>query len=214
MGIELVTAILNDAATILQDVGHTRWPSIELLRWLNLAQQTIALNKPTATSRRATVPLVAGVVQKLPADGIILMSVVRNMPGRAITLAQQSVLDSQLPDWYSMAGVQTVQHYCFDGDDQKSFLVYPPNTGSGRAEIIYSGYPTQATMDGTITLDDIYAPVILDLILYRAYDKDTIGAVDPARSAAHFQAAMLALGVKSKIEAMDSPNLTGVKNAR
>jgi hypothetical protein len=92
----------------------------------------------------------------------------------------------------------------YDPRDPKVFYVYPPAASSGASvEVVYSAYPSDITepadgavytaVTGNISLPDIYANLLTDYILYRAYTKDAEYAGNAARAQAHygsFQAAL------------------------
>lgn len=63
-----------------------------------------------------------------------------------------------------------------------------------------------------IKLDDIYANVILDYILYRAYSKDAEYAANATRASLHYQAFTSALGAKTQVDAGNDPRLAVVRS--
>lgn len=213
-------SIIAKAQTILQDSTGVRWPDTELLGWLNDGQREIVLFKPNAFVKNTAVKLVGGTKQALPADGVQLLDVVRNMgtdgqtPGRAVRITMREVLDSQLPNWHIETATTEAQHYMYSFLDPKNYYVYPPQptSGQGYVELIYAASPTEAALNGTITLDDIYQTVLVDYILYRAYSKDTEFSADQNRAAAHQSAYIAALTGKAKVEAGANPNTTAPAN--
>jgi hypothetical protein len=206
MPLVTVAATLARAATLLQDVSNIRWPQAELLDWLNDGQRDIVLKKPNASVKNSALPLQAGTKQSLPADGVQLIDIVRNLPGEAIRLVSREILDAQVPNWHSSTASSSVKHYCYSELDLKNFYVWPPNNGNGTVELIYSAAPANASLNGVISVDDIYQSVLLDYILYRAWSKDAEYASDPARAAAHYAAFVNALGSKAQVEMGASPN--------
>lgn len=214
-----ISSVISKAQTILQDTTGVRWPETELLGWLNDGQREIVLFKPNAFVKNVAVQLAAGTKQDLPADGVQLIDVPRNMgtngttPGRAIRIAMREILDAQLPNWHAATASATVVHYMYNMLDPKRFYVYPPQPASNRGyvELVYGAAPTEATLGSTITLDDIYQTVLLDYILYRAYSKDTEYAADQNRAAAHQNAYLAALTGKAKVEGVN-PNTTAPAN--
>jgi hypothetical protein len=208
----LVNAILARASALLQDGSHIRWPLAELLDWLNDGQRDVVLHKPNAYVLNTALHLVAGTRQSLPLDGVQLLDIVRNVPGLAVRLVLREILDAQLPNWHGENAASLVKHYCYADRDLKHFYVYPPNTGTGVVELIYSAAPPDAAQGGVIAVDDIYQSVLLDYILYRAYSKDTEYTADPARAASHYTAFANALGGKLKMEIGASPNTTAEGN--
>ena len=49
-----------------------------------------------------------------------------------------------LPDWHSGLGTVLVKHFVYSERDLKHFYVYPPNTGTGTMELVYSASPLDA----------------------------------------------------------------------
>lgn len=209
MGTITAQEITDRARHILQDTtsGGTRWLDDELLKWVNDAQREIVLLKPNAFSSVTDISLATGTKQEIPATGLMLLAVVRNTDGRAVRRVDRNILDSENPDWHTVTTDAVVEHYVFDEDAQTTFWVYPPNDGAGSVECIVAESPADvATMAGTITLNDIYANVMLDYILYRAYSKDTDYAGNVGRAGSHYQAFNNSLGVKVQMEGTSSPN--------
>lgn len=213
-------SVIGKAQTILQDTTGIRWPDTELLGWLNDGQREIVLYKPNAFVRNTAVKLDAGTKQSLPADGVQLIDVPRNMgtdgttPGRAIRITMREILDAQTPDWHSSTPNSVTRHYMYSVLDPKNFYVWPPQPPStqGYVEMIYGAAPTDATLVGTITVDDIYQTILLDYVLFRAYSKDTEYAADQNRAAAHQSAYIAALTGKAKVEVGANPNASAPAN--
>ncbi len=217
------TNIVSRAAIVLQDTTGVRWPQTEeLLLWLNDGQREVVLRKPDAYAQNTVVQLVVGTKQSIPATGIQLLDVIRNMgtggatPGRAITRIDREILDEQRPDWHSETASAETKHYMFDLRDPKHFYVYPPqHATAGQVEEVYSAAPTDLSVLGdTITLDDIYSGVLLDYILYRAYSKDAdLSPSAPQRAVAHYNSFLASLGAKGQIEQVVDPNAVDFKEA-
>lgn len=211
MGTILASTILSRAGTIIQDETNARWPQAELLKWLNDGQREIVLLKPDSYAQNESVALVAGTKQSIPATGIALIDVVRNMgtggstPGRAIRLIQRKILDEQLPDWHTETAAAIIKHFTFDDRDPKRYYVYPPSDGTTKIEVVYSSAPADVTVSDPITLDDIYSNALLDYVLYRAYQKDADYAANDARVAAAYQAFQNSLGLRDQREKVDDP---------
>jgi hypothetical protein len=204
--------IVDKAEIILQDTTNVRWPSTELLGWLNDGQREIVMRKPDAYTTRTATKAAAETRQSLPDTGIQLIDVTRNMgtdgttPGDAITYLPRKILDNCVRDWHSMTAAATAQHFCFDERDPKQFFLYPPNDGTGYVEIVYSAAPADIAIGATITLDDIYANAILDYMLYRAYLKDADYTANNDRANAAYTAFLTSLGLKEQAEAAYDPN--------
>jgi hypothetical protein len=212
-----VNNLVARAGTIAQDQTGIRWPNTEWLDWLNDGQREIVLLKPQASVKNVSVALAANASkQSLPSDGVLLIDVVRNLgssgstPGDAIRVVSREVLDAQRPSWHSDANTDgKIKHYCFDPRDPKNYYVYPKAPASAWAvELIYSASPTDAVIGGAISIDDIYANALLNLMLYRAYSKDAEYAANAQLAAGYYAAAMNSLGVKGQTEVSQNPNNT------
>lgn len=214
----LASAILNKVAVILQDTTNLRWPSTELLDWLNDAQREIALIKPDASVSTKSILLSAGTKQNLGSgttgDAIMLLKVIRNMgtsgttAGNAIRAVSGEILDAQQPAWHTTTATTSVTHIIYDPRNPKQFYVYPPNTGTGYVEVMYSSTPaTVASTSSTITVDDVFANAMVDYILYRAYSKDVEYAGNAERALKHYQAFANSLGANSNNIVQTNTNL-------
>lgn len=220
MGTITAQEIINKVQIQLQDTTGIRWPdSTELLGWLNDGQREVLVFKPNANVVNASVQLVAGTKQALPADGIQLIDVVRNMgsngttPGNAIRIAMREILDAQAPNWHTETPSATTKHYMYTPLDPKRFYVYPPSNAAGHVELVYSAIPAKvAALNNTITIDDIYSNVLVDYVLYRAYSKDTDYAANPARASACQAAYTASLTGKTQAEVIVNPNTTAPAN--
>ncbi len=213
MGTITGTAILANVVPVVEDLNRSRWPDPEPLNWINDGQRYIVMQRPDANAQTANIALVAGTRQSLPAAGLRLIDVTRNMgaggatPGKAITLTERDVLDRQNPNWHASAQAAAIAHYIYDNRDPKIFFVYPAAVAGINIEAIYSTSPTDlAGLGSAISLDDIYAPILTDYLLYRMYLKDAEFVGDPSRAAFHLNAVNAALGIKTKIDVAVSPN--------
>ena len=211
-----VASLMGKASIILKDDDQTRWPTTELLGWINDGQREIVLYKPNACTKNISVPTVAGTKQTLPTDGVQLVDISRNMgaspgttPGRAIRLTYREILDVREPDWHTKTPSAVVQHFTYNPLDPKTYYVYPPQpaTGMGYVDMVYAAIPDDC-VSGTgnvISVDDVYAGVLFDYVLYRAFSKESEFA-DPARATFHQGAYLAPLGGKAKAEASENPN--------
>jgi len=213
-----VDTLLNNAVVLLQDPTHVRWPLPELLQWLNDGQREIAATKPNAWIRNATIPLVPGTKQTLPADAVSLIDIVRNagttgfIPGNSIRLVSREILDTQIPEWHTTALANAVvKHYVYSMLDPKTFYVYPPQpaTGTSQVDIIYVESPPNASIGGNITLDSIYAPALLNYVMFRAYSKDAEYAANAEQAKAYLSMWTAQLGGKVAAEQVSSPTNIG-----
>lgn len=199
-------SIIRRVVETMQDNTSIRWPVAELVRYLNDGQREVILYRPDAMVTNASVSLVAGAKQMLPTNGAKLIDVIHNTNStkRSVRITSRTILDTQSPNWYNLAGVTEVLHYMYDPRDPRVFYVYPPAAASGASvDLVYAAYPTDITepadgalytaVTGNINLPDIYGNALTDYILYRAYSKDSEFAGNAQRAQAHyavFQAAL------------------------
>ena len=205
--------IIDKASVQLLDTGNARWTRAELLGWINDAQRQIVIMSPNATNKLAVVQLVSGTRQSIPSDGWTLLEVIRYMgttglkAGRAIRVTSRELLDSFNPDWHAAPPAAVPKHYIFDLQDQTSFFVFPPNTGTGYIELNYSPDPVDLVLESeTIKLNNIFETAILDYVLYRANSKDAEYAPGLQLAAGYLQTFMATMGQKDQSERDNSPN--------
>lgn len=173
------TSIIDKAAKLLNDQFNVRWPRTELLGWLNDAQRAVTLAIPEATATTANVTTVAGVKQSLPTDGWFLLRVTRNMgvsgtvSGYSCSEVRRDDLTQNNPNWASDTATASAKVYFYNYQDKNNFFIYPPADSTGnKLEIVYSKIPSDLSTEGsTIALNDIYEPVLLDYMMFRALSK-------------------------------------------
>jgi len=217
-------SIIHRATDILQDQTSVRWPVSELVRWLNDAQRAVVKARPDAMNTTATMTLVAGSRQDLDSASLTsppakLIEITRNLAAsstkQAVRMVDRHILDAQTPGWHNLTGSVNIVHYMFDPRDPKTFYVYPPATSAAQLEVMYSAYPTDITepgdgaiwsaVTGDLSLPDIYADDVLNLVLYRAYSKDAEYAGNAERAAAYLNLVTASLGAEIAATVAVSP---------
>ena len=219
--------IITRVQDTLQDTTSVRWSEAELLRYINDAQREIVNFRPEASADHANVQLVAGTEQTIPAVGLRLIKVVRNMSAtgssatgkRTIRLVSSDILNAQDPDWHdpsatgSSAHGTVVKNYIFDEDDPRKYYVYPGISGNAYVEIVFSRTPTDLSgTSSTIYIDDIYGNAIVDYVLFRAYLKDAEYAANSQRAGTHYQLFAASLGQGAQAQTLLDPNIDPVAN--
>ena len=208
-------SIVRRATDLLQDQTSVRWPVNELVRWLNDAQRAIIKVRPDAMNTTTAMTLAAGSRQDLDNASLTpppakLIEITRNMAASstkgAVRLVPRQILDAQTPGWHNLTGSVNILHYMFDPRDPRTFYVYPPATTLAQLEVMYSAYPTDITepadgsqytaVTGNLSLPDIYADEVLNLILYRAYSKDSEYAGNAERAAGYLSVVTSSLGAE------------------
>ena len=204
----LASATIGKAKILVQDTSTVRWQDAEWLGWLNDGQREIAIIRPSAYTKIASIPLVAGTRQTLPADGVAFVEFMRNMgvggatPGRAARKVTRRLMDAQTPNWHSQTQSAVVQQYVYEPMSPKTFYVDPPSNGTTQAEVLYEASPPDvATLSSVIALDDVYANALLDYLLYRAYSKDSEFIGNAERAVLYRKAFETSLGLKAQSDA-------------
>lgn len=212
--------VMKRASTILQDTNAVRWTAMELCDWLNEAQRIIVAAKPNALSKTVTLTLGQGTRQELPAAYTILSKVVCNaaVDGTARnavrTLARRELLDTQMPGWHDTTKLPFNAQVSMVWQDfmaPREFYVVPGNTGTGRVQAIVGTNPVPVPLpdgnpldtDSYVTLlgfPDLYQSILLDLVLARAFAKDSASPDAMQRSGNHLQLATNALAALSGSE--------------
>lgn len=229
------SSVTRRATELLMDESSVRWTIGELVRHLNDAQRVIVSIRPDCINVTATPLLAPGALQDMDSLGLAvaplkLFSINRNTAAtstkKAITLVPRYMMDAHIPSWYTSTPSVNAQHYMYDVRDPKTFYIYPPATALTQVEMSYAGHATviaepvltSATWSdvvGNLSVPDIYEGAVLDLILYRAYSKDSEFAGNVAMAQSHKASAEAALGaeISTTIASQPQPR-PGTSNAR
>ncbi|MEY5145610.1 MAG: hypothetical protein RL745_979 [Actinomycetota bacterium] len=207
----LASDITSRAALVLQDDGNVRWTTSELYKWISDGQRVIALVRPDSCAKNETLTLVAGTRQTIPATGIRLLDVIRNInanntPGRVVRIVDRESLDAQDYNWHNAAAGPTI-NFTQDNRDPDHFYVYPPAAAGQKLEILYSANPTEVTSGGqTLSVNDIYAEPLFNYVLYRAYSKDAEFGGNAALAQGYVSMFNALLGLKTSKDFAFSPD--------
>jgi len=214
-----VGQLLTRARKILQEITQdgTRWTNAELLDWLNEAYAVVVDIRPSSNTVTAELLCVAGARQDIPAEAARLIDVIRNTAssaaGLAVTQVSRETLDTTRRRWHGEPQTDAIEHFAFDDLDPRHFYVYPPAKPTAKLQILYSKVPephasseASASSSEAIRLPDTYAPILLDLVLARAFSKDAESAANLQRATMHSQSAQAALGLKIQADSASSPN--------
>jgi hypothetical protein len=207
-------SIVRRATDLLQDQTSVRWTANELVRWFNDAQRSVVRARPDSMNTTTTMTLAAGSRQDLDNASLSplpakLIEITRNMAAsstkNAVVKVERKMMDAT-PNWHSVTPVVNILHYMFDPRDPKTFYVYPPATTLAQLEVMYSGYPTDiaepgdgltyTSVTGNLSLPDIYADDVLNLMLFRCYSKDSEFAGNTERAAGYLAMVSASLGAE------------------
>lgn len=168
----LVSTVLTNVKTVLNDAGLVHWVQDELLAWGSEGQVELVKMKADAATKTVTKQLVAGAKQTNPTDAIEILDMRQNENGAAITPCDRTALDSFLPNWMTTPTASTVKHW-MDDPNPEVFYVYPAqNATPAKVIITHSFTPPALIANGTLGVRDIYQAAIENYILFRAFSKD------------------------------------------
>lgn len=208
----LASDIISRAQILLQDVAGTRWTTAELLKWISDGQRVIALVRPDSSVDNVSFTMVAGTKQTLPADGLRLLDVVRNLaangdPGRAVRMVERETLDAQDLMWHTRASTGTVTNFMYDNRDPLHFYVYPKAAANQKLEIIYSKDPAEITSASqALAVNDLYAEPLLNYVMFRSYGKDAEYAANAGLAQSYLGVFNAMLGIKTSKDFAFSPD--------
>jgi hypothetical protein len=206
-------SVLEGVIATLNDEGHVGWTVRNLARYLNDGQRDMHLRRPDLFNVKTTIDLVAGVSQRVPADGSKLIRVIRNDTSGskvAVTPVDLEQIDYIEPGWRGAAGEAEIQHFDFDVRDPKFFDVYPPATTSAKLAIEYAQIPTDMTLPavdadidditGDVGIPDLLKTALFYYIVFRAYSEENEFAnADRAAIAQNLYAQDLGLEVSATV---------------
>lgn len=198
----------------LIDTGSApRWTDAELLGYLSDGQRTIVAITPSLGSAKTVVQLVSGTRQTTPADGHMLLDVVRNMGmdglsvGRVIRIVSREVLDNFNPVWHAANQSPTVQNFIYDPSEPQVFHVYPPSNGLNYVELVYSKVPAElAATSDAIALPDLYQTALFYYCMFRAHAKDSDFAAGQSLAQSWLALFQAFMGVAPAADLDESPN--------
>jgi hypothetical protein len=167
--------IISRASRTLSDPNAVAWSGTELLDYLNAGQRAVCHVNRDAYTKVGDVTLTAGVIQTLPADGLVVVRALYNTgSGRAIRHVGFDALNTSLSTWASSTQATDVLEYAADSREWKTFFVNPPNNGTGVIKMMYGAIPPVLTSQAqNIVLPDTYDTALWAYVCAMAYAKNT-----------------------------------------
>lgn len=214
-------SVARRVVNLLQDIASTRWPLSEVVQAINEAQLTALQHRPDLFALDATLNLVAGTRQNLPAAGSKLMRIVRNntvSSKKGVRLILMEHLDAVRPGWHGDPSKTVIDNYMVDEREPTVFYVYPPAAVGAALDAVYAAYPgviaepaagtslpassaadqsAPTVITGNVSVPDEVAFALSDFAVARLLMKNG-NTSDVGRASAHFQQFALALGIELK----------------
>jgi hypothetical protein len=207
----LVSQVFTRVQDILTDQAAARWPEAELLRHLNDGRQAICTLRPDLYATVTDVTLVAGVRQSLPTDGMRLMDILCNVsaagaPTSPVRVTSKEVLDAQNPLWVTSVG-GSVKNFMYDERYPRVFHISPGAVAGAKLRVVYSKTPVEITVTtDELTNEGIYAPSLVDYVVYRCYMKNAAFGANAQRAQTHYAVFTQALGKGGAVGVAVAPN--------
>lgn len=176
MGTLLASALIGSARRILQDPAPgVNWTDADLLAALNQIERNACTLRPEIYTTIGAIPMVAGIVQTIPAGATALFKLLYNAGSKRICSQVDNTLDELDPYWPAATPELDVQEYILDPRERTRFLTIPPNNGSGSVVAHYGLLPTAiAAVGNVINLHDQYELPLIHGLLSEAYAMNTI----------------------------------------
>jgi hypothetical protein len=213
----LASEVIANAAEIYGDEANETILLASQIKWLNDALRALVSVRPDVSAVVASKQLTPGTRQQLVAAGDLrLLSLVCNMgadgntPGRGITYFDRADMDAFNPGWHADTAGIAVYGYTFDAQVPHEFYVTPPVHATTPVYVRVSKAVSPGTIvAGTdvLTVDDIYAPALVEWMCYRAFSRDSEETPNWARAARHFSSFFNVLQVKMQADMASNPKI-------
>lgn len=137
----LASVIVNRARESLIDPRAVHWSEAELYDYASAAQRAVCNLKPSAYTITTDIPLVAGVAQHIPANGLQLFDIYANTSGEGCRQTGRELLTEMFPQWARATQSSDIEDWMSDARTPRDFLVFPPNDGTGSVLANYGAIP-------------------------------------------------------------------------
>jgi len=184
MASQTVRHIIDLAKDLLQDEGNDRWEDDDLVNWYNASQRDIVTLRPDANPVIDAIKLASGTRQVIPARGVALIDVLRNMgtdgatPGNAVIKTDIETMKAFNLGWNSETAAAAINEWIMISPTQ--YYVSPPSDGTGYIEMVFSQIPEAVVWDedgnwesNLIGVKENFVNATLYDILYFSFVRDT-----------------------------------------
>ena len=195
--------------TLLDPAPAVTWLDTEMIGYVNEALEATSAVKVDLYVIRGNLEMQAGSLQELPADGIAIIDLLENTYGGGpVSGVDKDLLDACNRFLTAVDQEREVEHYTADPRDQRRFLVFPPNDGTGEVRAIYAATHAKVeALEDTVDVENTYKPVLIDYVLHRAYSKNC-QRQDLAKSSFHKTQWGQALGLNTRSLAAIAPKVS------
>lgn len=207
----LVKEIIDRVARDVVDLRHVRWTRAELLDFMNDAMSAILIRRPDLSRTTKSLKITTNTVT-LPDDAYQILAVnhINNIAAQYVDINK---LNQLYPDWRT----QTDEPHSWTRNemDETTLFVFPGPAAEATIEIVYSrNLNVTDEADAVFPLPDLYEGVVVDFMMYRAYNKDGQNASESNKAALHFQSFATALGDKAAADSAKAQLIKASEGAR
>lgn len=229
----IVRDIIESVTLRYNDSDYIRLSQDDYLKFLDDSILKLILVRPDAHVKTATVSLVAGTKQTIPADGYSLIDIYRNKEdagggeysdGSPILQVERKDLD-YFSSWHTVTPDELdVDEFAYDSRSPKTFWVSPPPSSADTVfvEMDYSyGVDFYAEMEDDfatilemdIPLDDIFRAPLIANMLYLCFSTDSSSTNDIQVAAQYEQSFYNSLGIEYQASAVVQPRIQSTQGA-
>ncbi len=209
--------LLDDAIVALQDnepgYEYSRWTKAELLSCVTQAMAALHFFKPELYNTKQVLTLLPGAVQRIGPEFSKLIELDSNLApdgteGSPITESSEPLLKAfNRPLPFDPMQPYKVVTYRMDTTNPRVFYVNPPAPESPRHKVVAALVQTPPTVldenqELVLPASDSggWYNVLLDYMLFRAFQKDTESATSRTKARDHEIAFMQAVGANARLD--------------
>lgn len=207
----LASVPINEVRLILLDQGVVAYTQDDLVGFLNEALRATANVKKDFYVVHGELPLVAGVVQTIPADGVLLIDITHNShSGKDCSQVDLDLLKESNRFWPAGTAEEDVENWAFNPKTPKRYYVTPPSPGGSGIGLIgvYGAVPPEVLDPAdTITVGDENQHLLVNFMLGRAYAISS-KRYDPTKEAYYMNEWKQGVGLKSTAQIAAAPRVS------
>ncbi|KUI98943.1 phage adaptor protein [Vibrio sp. MEBiC08052] len=192
-----VNQLIIRVGNALVDDTFTLWSKDFHRCSFNDALAALTLAHPALSNKTAEIQVAAGQWQvPLPDDAYLLLSV-NHCNGYGLEQTEQERISHLYPDWRRQTDTRPT-NWMRNPDDPLTFFIFPSTQSVQPIELTYSRHLHVSRDSDWVDIHDIYAPLLFDYLMYRAYSRDGQAEAQQAKAVSHFQAFQFGLGQASQ----------------
>jgi len=207
----LASEPVNEVRLILQDQAVDAYTEPDLIGFLNEALRATTNVKKDLYVVTGPIPLIPGIVQELPEDGVELIDITHNKDsGQVCTQVDLDLLQETNRFWPQDDVTVTVENWAFNPKNPRHFYVTPPNAGgSGVAvEGLYGAvHPEIIVSTEALVISSENQHLLVNFMLARCYSISS-KRYDPTKEAYYMNEWKQGVGLKSTAQLAVAPRVS------